>query len=77
MSPLTSPKKHNIRKTTRTRPLITQADAGLVEGLGKTLTYNEAEVDALLRAANQHNALEHYLYPCPLTTNPLALFSSI
>jgi hypothetical protein len=48
MSPLTSSKKHNIRKTKHTRPLITQADAGLVEGLGKNLTCNEAEVDALL-----------------------------
>jgi hypothetical protein len=48
MSLLTSPKKHNIRKTKHTRPLITKADAGLGEGLGKNLTCNEAEVDALL-----------------------------
>jgi hypothetical protein len=48
MSPLTPPKKHNFRKTIRLRPLITQADAGLTEGLGKNLTCNEAEVDALL-----------------------------
>lgn len=45
---LTSPKKHSIRKTKHTRPLIAQADAGLAEGLGKNLTCNEAEVDALL-----------------------------
>jgi hypothetical protein len=48
MSPLTSPKKHKLRKTIHTRPLITQADAGSSEGLGKDLTCNEAEVDALL-----------------------------
>ncbi|MBA2252222.1 MAG: hypothetical protein H0W13_05885 [Nitrospirales bacterium] len=48
MSPLTPPKKQNIRKTIQGRPLITQAAAGSAEGLGKDLTCNEAEVDALL-----------------------------
>lgn len=48
MSPRTSPKNTNIRNTIHARPLITQADAGSAEGLGKDLTCNEAEVDALL-----------------------------
>jgi hypothetical protein len=48
MSPLTSPKKQNIRKTIPTRLLIAQADGGSAEGRAKDLTCNEAEVDALL-----------------------------
>jgi hypothetical protein len=45
MSPLTSKKKQTIRKTVRTRPSTPRTD---VEGLGKDLTCNEADVDDLL-----------------------------
>jgi hypothetical protein len=48
MSPVTSPRKQNIRETIQKRSKVRMTDTGSAGRLGNDLTCNEADVDALL-----------------------------